>query len=174
MEVCKQHLLQVGLISSTHGIAGEVKVFPTTDDVNRFDYLKDVILDTGREKLNLTVAGVKYFKNMVILKFKGIDNINDVEKYRGCSLWVTRENAVELDEDEYFVCDMIGLDVITDEGDKLGELTDVIQTGANDVYVVKTKEGKEVLLPAIDEFVLIVDLEENTMTVHVMDGLLDL
>ena len=99
-----QDLLQVGVISSTHGIAGEVKVFPTMDDVNRFDYLKDVILDTGREKLNLTVAGVKYFKNMVILKFKGIDNINDVEKYRGCSLWVTRENAGELDEDEYFVC----------------------------------------------------------------------
>ena len=137
-----QDLLQVGVISSTHGIAGEVKVFPTTDDVTRFDYLKDVILDTGREKINLTVAGVKYFKNMVILKFKGINNINDVEKYRGCSLWVTRENAVELDEDEYFVCDMIGLDVITDEGEKLGELTDVIQTGANDVYVVKTKEEK--------------------------------
>lgn len=169
-----QDLLQVGVISSTHGIAGEVKVFPTTDDVNRFDYLKDVILDTGREKLNLTVAGVKYFKNMVILKFKGIDNINDVEKYRGCSLWVTRENAVELGEDEYFVCDMIGLDVITDEGEKLGELTDVIQTGANDVYVVKTKEGKEVLLPAIAQCVLNVNLEENTMTVHVMDGLLDL
>ena len=166
-----QDLLQVGVISSTHGIAGEVKVFPTTDDVTRFDYLKDVILDTGREKLNLTVAGVKYFKNMVILKFKGI---NDVEKYRGCSLWVTRENAVELDEDEYFVCDMIGLDVITDEGEKLGELTDVIQTGANDVYVVKTKEGKEVLLPAIAQCVLNVNLEENAMTVHVMDGLLDL
>lgn len=123
--------------------------------------LKDVILDTGREKLNLTVAGVKYFKNMVILKFNGINNINDVEKYRGCSLWVTRENAVELDEDEYFVCDMIGLDVITDEGEKLGELTDVIQTGANDVYVVKTKEGKEVLLPAIAQCVLNVNLEEN-------------
>ena len=90
-----QDLLQVGVISSTHGIAGEVKVFPTTDDVTRFDYLKEVILDTGREKLNLTVAGVKYFKNMVILKFKGIDNINDVEKYRGCSLWVTRERNSE-------------------------------------------------------------------------------
>ncbi len=169
-----QDLLQVGVISSTHGIAGEVKVFPTTDDVTRFDYLDEVILDTGREKLNLTVAGVKYFKNMVILKFKGINNINDVEKYKGCSLWVTRENAVELDEDEYFVCDMIGLKVMTDEGEELGELTDVIQTGANDVYVVKTKEGKEVLLPAIADCVLNVNLEENTMTVHVMAGLLDL
>ena len=173
-EVSMQDLLLVGVISSTHGIAGEVKVFPTTDDVNRFDYLKEVILDTGREKLDLTVAGVKYFKNMVILKFKGIDNINEVEKYRGCSLWVTRENAVELEEDEYFVCDMIGLKVMTDEGEELGELTDVIQTGANDVYAVKTKEGKEILLPAIADCVRNVNIEENTMTVHVMDGLLDL
>lgn len=169
-----QDLLQVGVISSTHGIAGEVKVFPTTDDITRFDYLKDVVLDTGKEKLELTVSGVKYFKNMVILKFKGIDNINDVEKYRGCSLWVTRENAVELKEDEYFICDLIGLNVITDEGEELGELIDVIQTGANDVYAVRTKEGREVLLPAIEQCVLNVNIEENTMTVHVMDGLLDL
>ena len=142
-----QDLLQVGVISSTHGIAGEVKVFPTTDDITRFDYLKEVVLDTGKERLELTVSGVKYFKNMVILKFKGIDNINDVEKYRGCSLWVTRENAVELEEDEYFICDLIGLNVITDKGEELGELVDVIQTGANDVYAVRTKEGREVLLP---------------------------
>lgn len=169
-----QDLLQVGVISSTHGIAGEVKVFPTTDDITRFDYLKDVVLDTGKERLELTVSGVKYFKNMVILKFKGIDNINDVEKYRGCSLWVTRENAVELKEDEYFICDLIGLNVITDEGEELGELIDVIQTGANDVYAVRTKEGREVLLPAIEQCVLNVNIEENTMTVHVMDGLLDL
>lgn len=169
-----QDLLQVGVISSTHGIAGEVKVFPTTDDITRFDYLKEVILDTGKEKLELTVSGVKYFKNMVILKFKGIDNINDVEKYRGCSLWVTRENAVELKEDEYFICDLIGLNVITDEGEELGELVDVIQTGANDVYAVRTKEGREVLLPAIEQCVLNVNIEENTMTVHVMEGLLDL
>lgn len=169
-----EELLQIGVISSTHGIAGEVKVFPTTDDVNRFDYLDEVILDTGREKKNLTVAGVKHFKNMVILKFKGIDNINDVEKYRGCSLWVTRENAVPLGEDEYFICDLIGLKVVTDEDEELGELIDVITTGANDVYTVRTKEGREVLLPAIAECVLNVNLEENTMTVHVMDGLLDL
>lgn len=169
-----QDLLQVGVISSTHGIAGEVKVFPTTDDITRFDYLKEVILDTGKEKLEFTVSGVKYFKNMVILKFKGIDNINDIEKYRGCSLWVTRENAVELKEDEYFICDLIGLNVITDEGEELGELVDVIQTGANDVYAVRTKEGREVLLPAIEQCVLNVNIEENTMTVHVMEGLLDL
>lgn len=167
-------LLQVGVISSTHGIAGEVKVFPTTDDVTRFDYLKDVILEYKREKINLEVANVKYFKNMVILKFKGYNNINDIEKFKGCPILVTRENAVELEEDEYFVCDLIGLNVVTDTDEELGELVDVLQTGANDVYVCKTKAGKEILLPAIADCVLSVSLEDKTMRVHVMDGLLDL
>lgn len=168
-----EDLLQVGVISSTHGIAGEVKVYPTTDDVSRFDYLKDVILDYKGKKIELEVANVKYFKNMVILKFKGYNNINEIEKYKGCPLLVTRDNAVELEEDEYFVCDLIGLQVVTDEGVDFGELVDVIQTGANDVYVVKTFEGKEVLLPAIADCVLSVDLDENIMQVHIMDGLLD-
>lgn len=168
-----EDLLQVGVISSTHGIAGEVKVYPTTDDVTRFDYLKDVILDTGKEKLELKISKVKYFKNMVILKFKGINNINDIEKYKGCSLLVTRENAVELEEDEYFICDLIGLKVVTDEGEDFGELVDVMQTGANDVYVVKTNENKEVLLPAIAECVLEVNIDEGFMKVHIMNGLLD-
>ena len=168
-----EDLLQVGVISSTHGIAGEVKVYPTTDDITRFDYLKDVILDTGKEKIDLKIAKVKYFKNMVILKFKGINNINDIEKYKGCSLLVTRENAVELEEDEYFICDLIGLKVITDEGEDFGELVDVMQTGANDVYVVKTQDNKEVLLPAIEECVLEVNLDQGIMKVHIMNGLLD-
>lgn len=88
-----EDLLQVGVITTTHGVRGEVKVFPTTDDPARFKKLKNVILDTGKEKLELEIAGVKFFKNMVILKFKGIDDINDVEKYRKKSLYVTRERG---------------------------------------------------------------------------------
>lgn len=112
-----EDLLQVGVITTTHGVRGEVKVFPTTDDPARFKKLKNVILDTGKEKLELEIAGVKFFKNMVILKFKGIDDINDVEKYRKKSLYVTRENAVKLKKDEYFIADLIGMKVSTDEGD---------------------------------------------------------
>ena len=97
-----EDLLQVGAITSTHGIRGEVKVFPTTDDVNRFKKLKEVVLDTGKEKIILEIQGVKFFKQFVILKFKGMDNINDIEKYKGKSLFVTRENAVKLKKDEYF------------------------------------------------------------------------
>jgi len=167
-------LLQVGVITSTHGIKGEVKVFPTTDDPTRYSYLKDVILDTGKEKIDLKVSGVKYFKQYVIVKFKGINDINDIEKYKGSTLWVTRENAVPLEENEYFIADLIGLKVVTDEGEEFGELTDVMQTGANDVYVVETyKDKQEVLLPVIDECVLDVDLEKGIVTVHIMEGLLD-
>lgn len=96
-----EELLQVGVITSTHGVRGEVKVFPTTDDPNRFKSLKHVLLDTGREKKSLEVQGVKFFKQFVILKFKGIDNINDIERYKRCPLLVERKDAVELEADEY-------------------------------------------------------------------------
>lgn len=168
-----ENFLRVGVISSTHGVKGEVKVYPTTDDAGRFNNLKKVILDTGREQMDLEIQGVKFFKNMVILKFKGYDSINEIEKYKGKDLLVTRDQAVELGPDENFIVDLIGLRVITEDGNEFGTLTDVIKTGANDVYEVKTTEGKEVLLPAIRECVLKVDLEEKTVTVHIMDGLLD-
>ena len=169
-----EDLLQVGVITTTHGVRGEVKVFPTTDDPARFKKLKKVILDTGKEQLDLEVAGVKFFKNMVILKFKGLDNINDVEKYRQKSLYVTRENAVKLKKNEYFIADLIGLRVTSDEGEELGEIADVLQTGANDVYVIKTPEGEEILLPAIKECVKAVDVEAGTIEIHLLPGLRDI
>ena len=169
-----EDMLRVGVISSTHGVRGEVKVFPTTDDPARFEELETVLLDTGKEKLELEIAGVKFFKNMVILKFKGYDSINDVERYRGRDLWITREQAVPLGEDENFVADLIGLAVVTDGGETLGTMKDVMFTGANDVYVVERENGKELLLPAIKDCILDVDLGNGVMTVHVLDGLLDL
>ncbi len=163
-------LFRVGVIANTHG---EVKVYPTTDDLNRFDQLKEVILDTGRERINLQVQGVRYFKNMAILKFKGIDNINDVEKYKGKDLLVTRENAVPLEENEYYIADLIDMEVYNEDGSRLGILNDVMQTGANDVYVIALENGKELLLPNIDQCILDVNTEENKMTVHVLEGLTD-
>ena len=121
-----EDLLQVGVITSTHGIRGEVKVFPTTDDPNRFRKLKQVILDTGKEQLDMEIASVKFFKNQVIVKFKGIDDINDVEKYRKAGLYGTRENAVPLGENEYFIADLIGHRVISDEEEELGVIDDVL------------------------------------------------
>ncbi len=164
-------LLQVGVITSTHGVRGEVKVFPTTDDPARFKKLKQVILDDGKQQIDLEIASVKFFKNMVILKFKGIDNINDVEKYRRATLLVTRENAVPLAENEYFIADLIGLSAVSDEGEELGTITDVLQTGANDVYVVTTPQKEEILVPAIKECILAVDLDERRMQIHLLPGL---
>ena len=170
----KESMLRVGVISSTHGIRGEVKVYPTTDDVNRFKVLKEAYIDMGRELVPVKVTGCKFFKNMVILKFKDIDNINDVEKYKSHDLLVTREHAVPLEEGEYFIVDLVGLKVITDEDEEFGELIDVMETGANDVYIVKQySTGKEVLLPVIDQCVLDVNIEEGFVKVHIMDGLLD-
>lgn len=164
--------LQVGVITQTHGIKGEVKVFPTTDDASRFKKLKEVIMDTGRERLHMEVEGVKFFKQYAIVKFKGYDSINDVEKYKGSKLYVTRDKAVRLKKDEYFIADLIGMQVITEDGEPFGVLKDVMATGANDVYVVEREDSSEVLLPAIRECVLKIDMEQGLITVHIMDGLL--
>ena len=166
-----EELLQVGVITTTHGVRGEVKVFPTTDDPARFKKLKDVILDNGKVKKDLEIESVKFFKNMVILKFKGLDNINDVERFRQAKLFVTRENAVELEEDEYFIADRIGIKVTSDGGEEIGIIKDVLQTGANDVYVIAKENTPDLLVPAIHDCVLAVDVEAQTMTVHLLDGL---
>ena len=168
-----EDLFQVGIITSTHGVKGEVKVYPTTDDVKRFKKLKDIILDTGKEHIALELESVKFFKQMVILKFNGIDTLNDVENFRQKSLYVTRANAVRLRKDEYFIADLIGLKVVDEENKELGTLEDVMLTGVNDVYVIKLLNGKELLLPAIKQCILDVDMENRCMQVHVLDGLLE-
>ena len=166
-----EQLLQVGVISSTHGVRGEVKVYPTTDDVRRFKKLKNVILDTGRGYLTLEIEGVKFFKQFVILKFKDYDNINDIEKYKGKSLLVDRANAVRLRRNEYFIADMIGLKVFTEDGEEFGTMKDVLETGANDVYIIDSLKHGEVLIPAIKQCILDVNIEEGTMKIHLMEGL---
>lgn len=165
-----EQYLKVGVISSTHGIKGEVKVFPTTDSPERFKTLKNVILETGKQQIPLEISGVKFFKQFVIVKFKGIDNINDIEKYRGMELFVAREDAVELEEDEFYIADLIGMKVVTEDGD-LGILKDIMETGANDVYIIDTEKYGELLLPAIHDCILDVDVENGIMKVHLLDGL---
>jgi 16S rRNA processing protein RimM len=162
---------RVGVIANTHGVRGEVKVYPTTQEPKRFKGMKEIWLDTGSEKLKLTVSSARFFKNLVIIKFKEYDNINDIEKYKGCDLLVTREHAIPLEEGEYYLADILGATIVTDTGEDFGVITDVLVTGANDVYVVE-HEGKEVLLPVIDDCVLSRDMEAKKVTVHIMKGLL--
>lgn len=168
--------LQVGTVTNTHALKGEVKVYPLTDDARRYDDLKQkevrLISGNGKVTRDLTVEKVRYFKNLVIVKFKGLDNIADVEGFKGAGLYVSRENAVELKEDEYYEVDLIGMEVFTEDGSLLGELKGVIHTGANDVYDVTLQSGGRVLIPAIKQCILEVDVEEGRMTVHLLEGLM--
>lgn len=171
-----EELYQVGSITQTHGIKGEVKVFPLTDDISRFKNMKNLILDGGKDGyIFLEVENVRPQKNLVILKFKGIDNINDIEKYKGHNLYVEKSNRVKLQKDEYFIADLIGINVYSDENetDIFGTVTDVFETGANDVYEITLLDKKAVLIPAIKDCVKSVDIENNKMVIHVMKGLLE-
>lgn len=168
----KNEYLRIGVITSPHGVKGEVKVFVTSDEAERFEALKTVWLFDKNTYTPLTIESTKYYKNMVILKIKEIPDRNEAEKYRSKELYVDRAHAVALSEDEYFLCDIIGARVMTDTGEELGILTEVLQTGANDVYVVKMKDEKEVLLPVIPQCVLDVNVEDCVVTVHLMKGLM--
>ncbi len=166
-------MLQVGVISTTHGVRGEVKVFPTTDTAQRFLDLTHVYLDLGKGELQkLEIQQVKFVKKFAVLKLKGLDDINEAEQYKGKTLWIPREEAQPLGEDEYYIGDLIGMDVVLEDESPFGVLKDVMETGANDVYIVETVQGKEVLLPAIGECIQQVDVEAGVMTIHLMDGLL--
>lgn len=178
-----EQFLRVGCIAGVHGIHGEVRVFPTTDDLERFSYLEEVWLEAApssakpgnknNSRTLLHVEGVKYLKGMALLKFKEYNDRTEAEKLKGCELYVDREHAVELAEDEFFYCDIMGAKAIADTGEEIGTVTDILETGANDCFVVKTKTGKEVLFPNIRECVLEVNIEEQFIKIHIMKGLMD-
>ena len=163
--------LRVGVVTATHGLRGEVKVFPVTEDPGRFEPLRAVKCVGKAGEQMLEIANVRYFKQYVLLSFRGMDRIEDVEGLVKAELYVDRAHALPLSENENYVCDLIGLRVVTDEGEELGTLDDVMETGANDVYVVNGG-GREILLPAIRECILKVDLEAGEMLVHLLPGLL--
>ncbi len=167
----KEDLLRIGVISSTHGIHGEVKVFPTTDYPEQFEELESVFLDNNNTLLSMEIENVRYFKDKIILKFKDYDNINEIECYKGKDLLITRQQAVPLEEGEYFISDLIGSRLVTDNGRELGELFDALETGANHVFLVKKQDGKELLLPYIPDCVLEIDIKNKLVTVHMMEGL---
>lgn len=168
-----EDMLRIGVVTTTHGIHGEVKVFPTTDDVKRFKKTDEVILITKQGNLTLHVESAKFFKNIVIVKFKEYNDINEVEGFRKCDLMVTRENALPLKEGQFYFCDVIGAVVKDEDGAEIGTVKDVIETGANNVFSIETKEGKEVLFPVIPQCIRKVDAEAGIVTAHIMKGLLD-
>lgn len=164
--------LTVGTITSPHGVKGEVKVYPLTDDVNRFKKCKELYLSVGNEYRLLHVTGVKFSGRFVILKFAEFETMNDVEGLRKKDLLVDRAHAVRLQKDEYFIADLIGLSVYAGER-FVGRVKDVMETGANDVYIIEKEDGKELLLPAIKECILKVDIPNERMEVYILPGLED-
>lgn len=170
-----EQFLKIGIITNTHGLRGEVKVFPSTDDMHRFSDLDYLFLDEAHGRRKLFVRQARYFKQMVILALKEIDTIEEAEKLKGCEIFVDRANAVPLEEGEYYIADLIDMQVYTEDGEKLGILTDVLQTGANDVFVIRSdKYGKEILVPKIPQCIKNVDVEGASMVVELLPGLLDL
>ncbi len=166
-------LLRIGIITSTHGIKGEVKIFPTTDNPERFKKVKEVnISDNGKDTV-LEVESAKVFKQYAIVKFKTINSIEEAQLLRQKELYVKREHAQKLLKDEYYIADLIGMEVILEDGTNFGVLKDVLETGANDVYIIETGDKKEILLPAIKECILNIDVDNNKMKVHILEGLLD-
>ncbi len=165
---------QVGVIASTHGLSGEVNVFPTTEDPGRFKKLKKVRLHTQKgEELDLDIVSARFFKKFVIVKFKQFGNINEVEKFRGCELTIDRKDAIKLAPGEYYCADLIGLTIVDEEGKELGVLTEILQTGANDAYEMTLKDSEEkVYIPAIKDCIKEIDTSSGKITIHVMDGLL--
>jgi len=167
-----EQLMEIGQIVNTYGIKGFLKVVPYTDDITRFEDLKSIYIQTKNTLKTAIIEEVKYSKNLVLLKLKGIDDINTAEIYKNCYIKIDRKDAVELPENSYFIVDLIGLNVYTDDGKELGNIIDVYPTGANDIYVVKDEMGKQVLLPAIGDVIKNVDIENKKMIVHLIEGLI--
>lgn len=167
-----QEYLEVGQIVNTNGLKGLLKVNPFTDDITRFERLKTIFIEHKKELLEFEIESVRYQKKQVLLKLKGIDTIEEAEKYREDYLKINRNKEEKLPEDTYYIVDLIGLDVYTEDGEILGKLDDVFSTGSNDVYVVKNSEGKQILLPAISDVIKNIDLKQKKIVVNLIEGLL--
>jgi len=162
----------IGKIVSTQGNKGEVKVVPLTNSIDRFRKLTDIFIKKGNNKKLLNINNLKIKKNTVILKLEGIENIEKAEMIVGSFLEVKRSNAIKLPKDTYFIFDIIGLEVYTNENELLGKVENIISTGSNDVYVVKNKDKQEILIPAIREVIKNIDLEKKRISINMVDGLI--
>ena len=167
-----QEYLEIGQIVNTFGVKGMVKVNPFTDDITRFDKLKKVYICKKASMEEVEIEEVKYHKNMVLLKIKGINDMNQAEKCKGLYLKIHRKDAIKLPKDTYFIADLLGLEVYTDEGVLVGKVDDIYNTGSNDIYVVKDDLGKQILLPGTKEVLKEISLEKEKIVVHLIKGLI--
>ena len=164
----------IGKIVNTQGIKGEMRVIPSTDDITRFELLDSVLIMRRGTLEEREIQSVRYHKQFVLLKLKGIDDINTAEKYKNCEVQIPEELALPLEDNEYYIRDLYGMSVIDEEGNMIGALSDVLFTGANDVYVVQSADSDkdDILLPAIKGCILKVDVDKKEMTVRIPEGLI--
>ena len=166
-----QEYFEVGQIVNTFGIKGLLKVKPFTDENSRFEELKKVYIDRKGKLQEAQIENVSYHKEMILLKIKGIDDKTEADKYKGAYIKILREDAKKLPENTYFIADLLELEVYTDKGEFLGKVFDIYKTNANDIYVIKDELGKQLLLPGIKEVIKQVDLKNNKIIVHLLEGL---
>lgn len=167
----KQSFFEIGQIVNTFGIKGFVKINPFTDDLERFEELKSVFVVKNKELIEMQIEEVKYHKHLVLVKFKGIEDINMAEKYKGCYIKIKRENARKLPEGTYFIADLIGIKVYDEDGNLLGKVDDIYNNKSTDIYVIKDDLGKQILLPSTKEVIKQIDVDEEKMVVHLINGL---
>ena len=166
-----ENLLEIGQIVNSYGIKGFLKVVPYTDDMYRYSELTNIYIEKNKKLLKMEIEEVKYQNKLVLLKLKGIDDIDKALEYKNCYIKIDRKDAVTLPEDSYFIVDLLGMEVFTENNELLGNLIDVFPTGSNDVYVVKDELGKQILLPATGEVIKSVDVQNKKMVVHLLEGL---
>ncbi len=164
--------LEIGQIVNTFGIKGMVKVNPFTYDINRFDKLKKVYIKNNNVEKEYEIEEVKYHKNIVLIKFKEIETVEQANLLRNSYIMINRDEEKPLKKGTYYIVDLIGIDVYTENNENLGQLEDIFNTGSNDIYVVRTKLGKQILLPAISDVIKKIDLENKKMIVHLISGLM--
>ena len=164
--------LKIGQITSPHGVRGELKIYPLTDNVKRFSKLSFVFFQVAGEYKKIEIQSVKYIKELAILKLNGINDMNEALKYKDVYIYIDRENAIKLPNDSYFISDLVDMDVSTIDGVYIGKITSVFETGSNDVYDIRSKDGKSLLIPAIKDVIISVDVENKKMIVKLLEGLI--
>ncbi len=168
----KQEYFEIGQIVNTFGIKGFVKVKPFTDDLERFEELKSVFVVKNKELIEKQIEEVKYHKNLVLIKFKGIEDLNMAEKLKGCYIKINRKDARKLPEDTYFIADLIGVKVYDEDGNLLGKVDDIYNNKVHDIYVIKDDLGKQILLPSTKEVIKDIDIDNDKIVVHLINGLI--
>ena len=170
----EEKLYTVGKIINTHGIRGDVKVLRVSDFEERFDIGNTLFLVTGNKVVTeLIIDGHRIHKGFDLVHFKGLDNINDVEHYKGSSLKITESQLSDLEENEYYYHEIIGCEVFTSDGVSLGMVKEILSPGANDVWVVKQQKGKDILIPYIEDVVVEINIELKRIVIEPMEGLID-